>query len=216
MKPIDKLFIRQAVISGQRRKRLSDEEIWRTVKEGNNKGKKYALETETGEITKGLGNKLTGEKVSEHNGRQHPHEVSDVSGEYLSKAEPGKGIITDIPAKGHIPEKNMANWLLNTFGGNITHIAEDNMNELPDYLWNGKLWELKSPETVKGLDKLIRKGIRQLRPNPGGFIVDCREVGDTDALMKKTEDRLNRSAEYDIDVIYVTENGFRVKRYKKA
>lgn len=41
-----------------------DEEVWRTVSEGNNKGKHFLIETETGEIKGGLGGKMNGVKAT--------------------------------------------------------------------------------------------------------------------------------------------------------
>ena len=43
---------------------------------------------------------------------------------------------------------------------------------MPDYVWRGKLWELKNPESEGNIDTLIRKGGKQIFSNPGGIIID--------------------------------------------
>ena len=43
----------------------------------------------------------------------------------------------------------------------------------PDYKWDGKLWDLKTPQGASGVDKLIHQGIYQIFENPGGILLDC-------------------------------------------
>ena len=77
--------------------------------------------------------------------------VKDVTKEYVRKATPGKGSIKEAPnflRKGAENEIAEADWILKTFGGDIT------LNELrevkyADYWLNGKLWDLKTLSSSK-------------------------------------------------------------------
>lgn len=149
----------------------------------------------------------------------------DVTSEYLEKSTPGKGNIEfdgGYKEGKHINEIKCANWLVDTFGGDIKLLNESDQISVktPDYLWNGKLWDLKTTQTEKAADSAIRHGIKQIIDNPGGMILD---YGDNDIsiddLRKIISARVSRSQtiyEGGIDII-VKRNGKKVKvfRYKK-
>lgn len=86
----------------------------------------------------------------------------------------------------HNDEIKTANWLLTTFGGNIRLLTESTIRNqhTPDYLWNGKYWELKSTHSINGADKLLQHAIKQIRGNPGGVIFDLLDDLDIPKLEK--------------------------------
>lgn len=106
--------------------------------------------------------------------------VQDVTNEYFRSAAPGKGVVTydaGYDVGNHRNEIMTAWWLLDTFGGDITLLAESATKgeKRADYLWNGKLWDLKSVTTEKAANTAIKRGMRQIKTNPGGIILDYRK-----------------------------------------
>ncbi len=95
----------------------------------------------------------------------------------------GKGTITydggyKINVKENKAEIEASKWLSRVFGGDVT-LLTNHYNEIcPDYLWNGRLWDLKSPKTAKGIDKLVQHGLRQIASRPGGILADCSNISD--------------------------------------
>ena len=103
--------------------------------------------------------------------------IQDMTNEYYRSATPGKGAVTyDVgyETETHQNEIIMAEWLCNTFGGSITLLTESSTKgeKRADYLWNGKLWDLKSVTTEKAANTAVKRGLAQIRANPGGIILD--------------------------------------------
>ena len=73
-------------------------------------------------------------------------------------------------------EKEIAQWIHTVFGGDIVLLTDNNPDgeANPDYLWNGKLWDLKSPRSSKEntISQRIRHGLWQIEKNPGGIILN--------------------------------------------
>ncbi len=138
--------------------------------------------------------------------------VNFVTDEYLSGATPGVGSITyeqgyQIP--GHVEEVKVASWINNILGGNITLLNEINLNKIesPDYIWRGKMWELKSISNAKAADAAIRKGLKQIAENYGGIILDCSHSGDSiEETVARAAYRLNRSSHYDMVDVLIMRN----------
>ena len=88
----------------------------------------------------------------------------------------------------------------------------------PDYLWNGKLWDLKSPTTNKynTLDGRICGGLRQISRNYGGLMIDA---SNSEMTFEEVEEAivniLNNKAERTTDVIINKRDLFKVIRIKK-
>lgn len=141
---------------------------------------------------------------------------------YYGTATPKKGLINKEEGYNsslHVDEIRMAKLLHNMFGGDITLLNEVNEHAVKtaDYLWRGKLWDLKTVTTEKSADSAIRKGLKQIKNNPGGIILDYRNKKiSTEELQKVIESRMKRGFEKDTDIMVVLDSKtIKVYRYKK-
>ena len=104
------------------------------------------------------------------------------------------------------------------FGGHITVLGESNAEgvKTPDYIWNDKFWELKTPQKPLS-DSLIRKSLKQIKDNSGGIVFDLRNIEESlDSILEKLDYRVGRSKVSDVDVILIMKSGkLNVFRYKK-
>lgn len=132
--------------------------------------------------------------------------------EYLETASPNKGtiVVEDGYDQGsHKEEMKFAEWLYQAFGGDIVLRVEANVDcvKSADYLWNGRLWDLKTVSTEKAADSAIRKGLKQIKGNPGGVFLDYGEIDvSLEKVMGIAKERMQRSAASGTDVIIV-QNG---------
>lgn len=144
----------------------------------------------------------------------------EVTAQYLNEATPRKGkIIFDDGYKknNHLQEIEVANIIFNRFGGDIRLVNEVDADYIknPDYLWNNKYWDLKTVTTEKSADSAIRKGLKQIRNNPGGIILDYRTRDvDHNRLMDVIDNRMRRS-NVDSDIMIILDNDIRIYRFKK-
>lgn len=147
---------------------------------------------------------------------------NDVLPEYLAYASPDVGRITysDKYNYGrHNQEIKIAQCLHHSFGGNIELLQEAGElgKKTPDYLWNGKQWELKTISSKKAVDSALRGAIKQIAEKPGGIILNYEgEEFDKAELKEAVEYRMQRSSQFSADVLIV-HNGkvTNVFRYKK-
>ena len=155
-------------------------------------------------------------KVTEKN------EPIDVTEEYMRTATPGKGNVTygnDYDKSIHEAETEMAEWIHDNLGGDIELLNETRKYNVmtPDYKWNGKLWELKTVTTEKSANSAVRHGLKQVKENPGGIILNYenREIS-LDILQEILLKRLTASAQETVDILIVQNNAvLKVLRYKK-
>ena len=103
--------------------------------------------------------------------------IKNVTEEYRKNATPGQGkYIIEDGFRDVAGEEKCAQWLHGTYGGDIVLLAENNPagEPNPDYLWRGRLWDLKSPKSSQysTIEKRIKKGVKQIAKNPGGVVVD--------------------------------------------
>ena len=106
-----------------------------------------------------------------------PWRGRDVRAEYTTYSNPGAGKVSFENGydKAKYPEEvKTAEWLHDNIGGNIRLLNESGVDGVKraDYLWDGKLWDLKSTTTVKAADAAVRKGMKQIAENPGGIILN--------------------------------------------
>ena len=145
----------------------------------------------------------------------------DVTEEYKKKAAPRTGSVSvepDVNTKANKRELAVASWLYETFGGEITVKKDENKKGVltPDYLWNGKLWDLKTTSTEKAANAAMRHGLAQIAPNPGGVILDYRGVSvDIKVMLSEIRSRIiHRGWSETVDVLVITDSGYTVFRYK--
>lgn len=147
--------------------------------------------------------------------------LSDVTQEYLEKSSPGKGFLKKQAGfSNNNGEEAIANWLFDKFGGKITILAEKNQDNVlnPDYLWNNRYWDLKSPETSKAntIDLRIRHGVLQINDNPGGVILDFSKSNlSFSEAIKAVDESGKKRAKKTMDFIVKKDENFRVLRVIK-
>lgn len=100
-----------------------------------------------------------------------------VTAEYIKAAKPGSGSVilgNGYQKDTHPEEVKIAQWLHDNLGGDITLLQEANEDKVktPDYLWNEKLWDLKTISSEKAANSAVRHGFAQIQANPGGIILD--------------------------------------------
>lgn len=150
------------------------------------------------------------------------NEPEDVTQEYLDNAKPGQGTITyddGYDNSRHPEEIAMAQWIHNSFGGNITLLDEAKSYKTltPDYQWNEKLWDLKTVTTEKSANSAVRHGLKQIQENPGGIILNYENrdisLNILHGILKK---RMMASAKQTVDIMIIqNDEVLQVLRYKK-
>lgn len=155
--------------------------------------------------------------------------VSDITSGFLEKATPNKGkmeFAPDYDYDGHKDEIETAYWIVRKFGGDVYLNEEDNSNEHkgisnPDYVWNGKWWDLKGVKTLNAISKRLQDGIEQINNNPnyiaGGVILDITgSMVEKYDVFKTIKNRLYFSAKSEMTVIVKkADDVFIVIEYKK-
>lgn len=93
----------------------------------------------------------------------------------------------------HQVEVDFSKWLHQTFGGDIRLLNESSVEgeKRADYLWREHLWDLKDVSTEKAANTAIKRGLSQIKPNPGGIILNYGEQEiNLDELMKVIDKRM--------------------------
>lgn len=148
---------------------------------------------------------------------------TNVTNQYVRAATPGKGNIeygAGYRIKGHQQEISTANYIHEKFGGNIELLSESTkLNEkTPDFMWNGKYWELKTVSTEKAADSALRSALKQIQKNPGGVILDYnKNKVSKEELQKILLGRFKRTGLNSLDIMVLTNDRTTVEvfRYKK-
>lgn len=147
--------------------------------------------------------------------------AKDVTKKYIDSAKPRMGKVryeNGYRSKTHKEEINVANQIRELFGGKIVLLKESQTlgMQMPDMLWKGKQWEIKSISTEKAADSALRKAIKQIHGNQGGVIFDVADGIDKKKLIDVLDARATRSKSFNADIIAL-HNGsvLFVRRYKK-
>lgn len=148
--------------------------------------------------------------------------ATDVLGEYLRTATPGRGSITydeGYNRTRHAAEIKTAQWLHDTLGGDIVLLQETGglFEKTPDFLWRNKGWELKSTTTEKSADSALRSALKQIQDNPGGVILNYNDNDvEIDAVLDTVKRRLIRQEQCNADILIIHRNELKAAlRYKK-
>ena len=143
----------------------------------------------------------------------------DVTPEYYGAIRTDKKELLfdeNLVEKDHKVEIEVANLVVNKFGGKMKVLQENNQTKMPDYLWNDKFWDLKTCSSEKACNSAIRHGLKQIANNPGGIILDYRSF---DADLNKIRDNMDSRMKYSnfsVDIMVIqTGERFKVFRYKK-
>lgn len=136
---------------------------------------------------------------------------TDVTTEYERQKFPGQGKITYGEGYNeliHEDEINFAQLLHNKLGGDITLLNEANIQgvKTPDYIWNGKYWDLKTTSTAKSANSALRHGLKQIKNNPGGVILNYESNNvNLQEVIDEVENRIRQSKKdtYKVDVMIV-------------
>lgn len=146
----------------------------------------------------------------------------DVTEEYLDAAAPGQGAVTydnGYKTKGHQAEIDMAHSLHRAFGGDIKLLAEskEQGDKTPDFLWNGRCWELKGVTSKSSIDRAVREAAKQIRTIPGGIILDISASGlSIEEIEAAIVQRIPRVALDSMDAMLIAKQRLeKVLRYKK-
>ena len=137
----------------------------------------------------------------------------------LAKKDSEKAAALQKQKEAHKEEIAFAQWLHNKMGGDIHLLNEQNQSHVktPDYIWNSKLWDLKSLSSEKAANSALRKGINQISGNPGGAMLDCRKFNvEEKTLLGIIEKRMKWHRDIEVDIMIVkSESDIRVIRYKQ-
>lgn len=162
--------------------------------------------------------------VEEETPKVHLKYGKDVTKEYMNNRFPGQGKIKF--QENYDKEKNhneikMAQWLHDYLGGDITLLTESKVDgvKMPDYIWRGKNWELKTTTTEKSANSAVRKGLKQIDVNSGGIILNYENNDiDINSVASVLDMRMNVS-QWDgttIDILIILDNKLQAAlRYKK-
>ncbi len=178
------------------------------------------LGAKTGAVTRAQ-NKFKNAQIT-LTGSDTKKSYTEVQDEYKRKATPKQGKITrdeGYNEKIHKNEIAFANWLHSYYGGNIKLLEEVNQDKVqtPDYIWNGKYWDLKSLKSEKGANSAVRKGLHQIEANPGGIFLDYGDKDISfDKLLNVIEERMKWYPEQKLDIVIVQKGEvIKVLRYEK-
>lgn len=149
--------------------------------------------------------------------------AEDVTAEYFGTAKPGEGSISydnGYDVSSHKHEVQMANFLFEKFGGDLTLLKERNIKDVktPDYVWNSKYWDLKNVSSEKAAYSAVRHGIKQIIENSGGLILDYRNTdkNNLQLIINQIDDRMQRTKVENADIMIILENNrIKIYRYKK-
>lgn len=154
--------------------------------------------------------------------QRSPVTGADVTQEYTDQATPGKGTITQddgYDPKRHAEEIKIAEWLRAKYGGDIRLLNESKVEgeKRADVLWRDKLWDLKTASTEIAANTAIKRGLKQIRSNPGGIILDygAKEIS-LDLLKTVINERMQwYKRPEDIDIMVVSNgSAITILRYK--
>ena len=156
------------------------------------------------------------EKSQSESERWWDEKFKDVTKEYIEQATPGIGLVEfdkGLSKKRSKDELAFQALIHSLFGGDITALNSNNYpSRSPDFIWNNKLWELKTPQGAKNLNKLIETAIIQISSNtrrlpPGGIFLDLSNVGDeTKMFIEEAMHRIAWKADFSLDLL-VIKNG---------
>lgn len=177
---------------------------------------------ETGELISNMSyREWLAMKEAQKAGKTVPRRETDVTEEYTD-TERKKGKVTydkNLNPEKSKEEVKIARWLRDRFGGDVhirRELYESEGIKYCDYIWRGKNWELKSPETLKSPDRILETALAQIKKNPGGIILDYQsDEFDLERIVNGAKRRMENCG-FDVDLMILHKGKLIcVKRYKK-
>ena len=93
-----------------------------------------------------------------------------------------------------------------------------NEGRSPDAFWLENLWEFKNPSSYNAVDMRVRKGLKQIKDNPGGVVLSFDESLSVDKcieIITKRATLLESGRDYVVDIIIIqNERIVRILRYE--
>lgn len=170
-------------------------------------GKEYRTKTQE-KILQEKGQKKEIRKRKLKETEEYKSNGKDVTKLYLSDANPGRGNVEfeqDYRKNERQDEIRMANWIHKTLGGDIVLKTELHGQKNPDYEWLGSFWDLKTTSTEKSANSALKSGIKQIKENPGGIILNYGDKQiDINELMKVIDKRMAWYPSESADIIIIS------------
>lgn len=151
--------------------------------------------------------------------------INDVTEKYKEDSNPGIGNITfekNYNIENHKEEKEMAEWLLNNYGGDVVCLNEalNYEEKRADFKWNDRLWDLKTTTTNKSANSAIRSGLHQIVSNPGGIILNYNnneiDINEIEKIIEKRMRSSSYKTDNGIDIMIISKNKtVKILKYKK-
>ena len=149
------------------------------------------------------------------------HKVLD-SYFYISKdkiyiVDGSKNVVLDYSLK----ELEVANWIENTFGGEIymkPRVNSPNNIKTADYWWNGEYWDLKELKDSKSLMRAIDNAIKKCEKQSHNFIIDITDCKiPIHYIIKQAENIFKDGAcrRIWVNKIIIKKDNILIKAYKK-
>ena len=154
--------------------------------------------------------------------RKNEKEETDVTESFLKSGTPGKGKIRKYDGFDESREEDkkekekIANLLLRDVGGNITMLKDTTNQRMADFYWDGRYWELKSPQKATSVKAPINSGKGQIRRKPGGIILNYGDMEiDIDQIVSVASD-IMKFLPFESNLMIVNKDHIvKVIRYKK-
>ena len=91
-----------------------------------------------------------------------------------------------------------------------------NEGRSPDAFWLENLWEFKNPSSYNAVDMRVRKGLKQIKDNPGGIVLYLDESISVDECIKMINKRIKQTEKYYVvDIVLIQKNRIvKILRYQ--
>ena len=99
----------------------------------------------------------------------------------------------------------------------FAEVYEEKNRKNPDYLWNGKFWDLKTITSEKAANTAIKRCQSQIKNNPGGVMLDFRDYNFSDELLTEVINKRMQWYKDDAGDVMIVSKGkiYKILRYKK-
>lgn len=151
-----------------------------------------------------------------NNANSNSHEVKDINyyiHNNITYKVDGKNVVLDYSKN----EKDIAEWIEKTFGGEIYMVPRINKPDnisTPDYIWNQEKWDLKG---INGSGKrVIEDAIKRKKQQSNNFIFDVTnsDIDEKDLIRQIKKIYISKSTEF-VDKIIVKKGNTIICIYKR-